>query len=524
MSPDRTMYDWFAGSVREYPDLIALRASGIDITYQDLDAAAGRAGLDVLECAGGRPRRVGILGSRTAGAYIAYLAGLRLGVTVVPLNTEFPAARNAGIISNAMVEVLLYSDVDKELATALNEATGVHLLEVTEAYALSGATPDARSLPRPHRPGMEELAYIVFTSGSTGTPKGVPIKHTNISIYLDYVIPFFDGGPGVRISQTSDMSWDLSVYNIWVAWGSGGTVIVPSKTDLLTPAKHINDDGITHWFSVPSSITMSRWLGELAPDSMPTLRWSLFGGELLTVDNARAWHEASPQGILANVYGPTETTVTCLTYPLPAQPSAWPRAPLDSLPLGPAYPTVECVVVDDSGRQSREGELLIRGPQRFDGYLDPAHNIGRFAWWEPGEYRVYDGTEELTDRHWYRSGDRVRVQVEGFAFLGRVDNQVKVYGYRVEPGDVEAALRRHRLVDEAVVVPRLAEDGATELAGFYTGAGPCEDELSQFLEGELPGYMVPRFLFWRETFPLTVNGKVDRKYLAEEAVRLGRQA
>jgi len=215
------------------------------------------------------------------------------------------------------------------------------------------------------------------------------------------------------------------------------------------------------------------------------------------------------------VYGPTETTVTCLTFPLPADSSAWPCTAQGALPLGPAYPTVECLVVDADGYPGVEGELLIRGPQRFDGYLDPAHDVGRFALLDGGRVRDHDGTAPLTPRHWYRTGDRVRHEPYGFAFLGRLDNQVKVYGYRVEPGDVEAAIRRYPGVDEAAVVPCVAADSTVELAGFHTGA-PA-DGLREFLERELPSYMVPRYLTRVPAFPLTLNGKVDRTLLAARA-------
>ncbi|HEX3647525.1 MAG TPA: D-alanine--poly(phosphoribitol) ligase, partial [Pseudonocardiaceae bacterium] len=177
-------------------------------------------------------------------------------------------------------------------------------------------------------------------------------------------------------------------------------------------------------------------------------------------------------------------------------------------------------VVRPDGRAAgdgEDGELLIRGPQRLDGYLDPAHNIGRFASWDGETLVPYDGTEPLTPEHWYRPGDGVRVRPEGYYFVGRLDDQVKVRGVRVEPGEVEAVMHRYEHVDSAVVVPYTGEDGSTELAGFHTGRPNVDDELTEFLTTRLPDYMVPRLLLWTNGFPLTTNGKVDRRVLVARA-------
>lgn len=517
MHSPTTLYEWFSESVRRHPSQPALQVDGAEFSYAELESSAARLAEDVAAACPVPPKRVGILASRALGTYVSYLCGLRLGATVVPLNSEFPQARNADIVRLADLDVLLYSQRDEDLAAALRESTGIRLAVAPETCVPPAASQDTAGFPAPRRPGTDDTAYIIFTSGSTGTPKGVPITHSNISTYLEYNIPYFEAGPGARISQTSDLSWDLSVYILFIAWGSGGEVVVPSKTDLVTPARHISKDRITHWFSVPSVISISRVLGELTPGRMPTLRWSLFGGEPLTVENARAWSEAAPSSVLANVYGPTELTITCTTYRLPADPSDWPRSAFGAVPIGRPYPRVECRIVGEDGHESTEGELVVRGPQRFGGYLDPAHDHGRFASWRDGEFRVYEGGEELTPEHWYRTGDRVRSEGGELVYMGRLDDQVKVHGYRVEPGEVEAALRDHLSVDEAVVVACRLEGEDTELTGFYTGRR-ADEELLGFLEDRLPLHMVPRFLVWVDAFPLNFNGKVDRRRLAEEAV------
>ena len=517
----RTMFGWFAGTAAEHPSALALRADGTDLDYAALLAASAGAAARIRAAAGGRPHRVGLLTGRCAGVYAAYLAALRLGVPVVPLHHETPVARNAAIVEEAGVDLLVHAAGATAAAAALCAATA------TAALALPDDAADlvdaGRSgLPEAHPTGPDDLAYVVFTSGSTGTPKGVPVRHRNVTAWLEHVLRTVPAGPGDRVSQTSDLSWDVSLWNMFLAWGSGAAVVVPGKVDLLTPSGHVARDRITHWFSTPTVVTMARLLGDVAPGSMPTLRYSVFGGERLTPELARAWARAAPDGVVANIYGPTEVTCTCLTAPLPRDPDDWPEPLLGALPLGEVYPTVESAVVGPDGLAAEEGELIVRGPQRFDGYLDPQHDVGRFATWDGRTFTPYDGNGRLTPQHWYRTGDRVRRGAAGLYFTGRTDHQVKVRGVRVEPGEVEAALAGLPGVEDAAVVPYPGPDGATELAGFHTGALTAPTDAVTLLSALLPGSSVPRQVIGVDRFPLTVNGKLDRDELLRRAVAADR--
>ncbi|MGC5054448.1 AMP-binding protein [Micromonospora sp. DT48] len=522
MSPTPAMYEWFGATVRAHPTRTALSVAGADFTYAELDAAAGRAAAAIAGTAGDRtgrpPRRIGVLASRTVAAtYVAYLASLRLGDTVICLNTEFPPVRNAEIARLAGLDVLVHADAERELAAQVRAATGVRLLSMPDdAATFTGDGPSVEA----GTPDVDDLAYIIFTSGSTGSPKGVPIRHRNFAAWVGHFVPMFADRAGARVAQTADLSWDMSMIPLWTAWASGGTVVVPTKTDLLAPAKFIAGQGITHWVSTPASVTMARWLGDLTTGGLPDLRWSIFGGEALTPEHVRAWREAAPNSAVANVYGPSEATVTCLTHLLPQDPTEQPATPNGTVPIGRVYPTVEYVVLDDDGTAADEGELLVRGPQRFDGYLDPAHNRGRFVLWDGELLGTHDGPGRPDERHWYRTGDRVRFDDAVAVYLGRVDNQVKVHGYRIEPGDIEAALRAHPGLEEAAVVPCPADDGIVELAGFFTGEAVSDPELRDFLAGRLPTYMTPRFLVHVAKLPLSLNGKIDRKALVAQAASL----
>lgn len=499
-----TLFEWFARSAARHADAIALDTGDAVLTYHELaQAVAGLAGTIRTRC-GGRPRRVAVFAGHDLLAYLGYLAALRMGATVVPLNPAAPARRNREIAEAAGVEVVLAGpDGEPEAGLAAGPWTALR------------PSPDELA-GRPDVPGdAEDLAYILFTSGSTGTPKGVPIRHDNLAEYLAYTTERYGIGPGCRLSQTFELTFDPSVFDMFVTWCTGATLVVPRPGQVLDPVGYVTGRGITHWFSVPSVVALARRLRRLPPGSMPGLKLSLFAGEQLLLDQALAWSRAAPASVLENVYGPTELTVTCTGYRLPANHDAWPTTPNDTVPIGFPYPHLEHVVLDEAGLPATDGELCVRGPQRFPGYLDPADDAGRFVAFDgTGPARRYDGRDRLTPAHWYRTGDRVKAgDAYGLVHLGRLDNQIKLHGYRVELGEIEAALRRHPHLEDAVVLATHDGPGRVELQAFYTGRPLDPAELIRLLQDRLPPYMVPTRYAHVIQFPLNANGKIDRKRL-----------
>ncbi|MGW1161474.1 amino acid adenylation domain-containing protein [Streptomyces sp. NPDC002519] len=510
MTRPETAYDWFARSADAYGGkAVALEVGEDRITYADLRDLAERLAARLVDAAGGvPPRRVGLLASRSVTAYAGYLAALRTGATVVPLNPEHPSARTADIVKAAEAEVVL-ADAD-----AGDADPGVPVLTVgpAELAALAAAPAPEAAYPQP---GPDDLAYIIFTSGSTGAPKGVPIPHRNLCAYLEQVAPRYGVAPGSRLSQSFELTFDGSVHDLFVAWAGGGTLVVPQRSQLLSPVRTINNLRLTHWFSVPSLISFASRLGTLKPGSMPTLRWSVFGGEPLTLDMARQWRAAAPDSRLEVLYGPTELTVSCTAYRFPDDPADWPDTPNGTAPIGTAYPVLDLLLLDEDGRPSDSGELCVRGPLRFPGYLDPANDAGRFLAPDgrPG------GDEPPTDLHWYRTGDRVALRDGHLVHLGRTDHQVKIRGHRIELGEIEAALRRLPQVREAIVLALPAPDGEPELQAAVSATGCDPDGLYAALSDRLPPYMLPRRITVLDHLPLNDNGKVDRRLLREELGR-----
>jgi amino acid adenylation domain-containing protein len=486
-----TLYDWFARTAAQHPDAVALELPERALTYRELSRCAAAVAARIEAAHRGRPTRVALLANRSLVAFAGYLATQRLGATVVPVNPGHPAARNRLILDAARYDVLL---CDESASGELPD----------DALCLADDLPGTADGPH-YQAGPDDVAYTLFTSGSTGRPKGVPIRHRNVSAYLAHNIARYRIGPGDRMSHTFDLTFDPSVFDLFVTWGAGATLVCPRRTDLLTPVSYVVDRELTHWFSVPSVVSVGADLGNLPVGLATGLRQSLFIGEQLSCARAHAWHEVAPNSLLDNVYGPTELTVACTEYRLPTDPDRWPVTSNDTVPIGPVYPFLDALLLDPEGRPADDGELVVRGSQRFDGYLDPADNRGRF---------VLDAEGGVGPDAYYRTGDRVRYEGGHLVHLGRLDHQVKVRGYRTELGEIETALARHPEVTEAVVVA--VPDGSdTMLVACYCGREVPDGQLTRWLRARLPVHMVPRRFRHLDTMPLNPNGKTDRPALQQ---------
>ncbi|MEU3610349.1 AMP-binding protein, partial [Streptomyces sp. NPDC035033] len=498
--PHTTLHGRFAAGARRVPDGTALVVAGERLSYAGLDAASRHVARLVREGAPDRPR-IGLLASRGTVAYAAYLGILRAGGCVVPLNEAYPAGRNAAVASAAGISSVV-AEPGQDTRFARDGGARVIALDAERirAFAADPAAPADEAVVDP-----EDPAYLLFTSGSTGRPKGVPIRHRNLDAFLGFHIERYGVGPGSRLSQTFDLTFDPSVFDMFVAWGSGAALVVPSRAELLDPVGFVNEHALTHWYSVPSLVSVAEQSGALSPGAMPSLRWSLFAGERFTLAQAEAWARAAPGSELENLYGPTELTVTVTAYRLPRARGEWPRTANGTVPIGAVHPHLE-------HRVTAGGELQVRGPQRFAGYLDPADDAGRFA--GPGADGAPPGPGA-----WYRTGDRVAETPDGLLHLGRLDHQVKVQGRRVELEEVEAALLAHAGASAAVVVPVEDERGELQLAAVCAGGVRDTARLRELLGPRLPAHMIPRRLVAVDRLPLNANGKADRAACAALAAR-----
>jgi amino acid adenylation domain-containing protein len=475
-----SLYQVFAETAERYPDAPAIEFPDSTVTYRELrrgaDAVAER-----IQAAHGAAGRVALFATRSLVAYTGYLAALRLGAAVVPLNPAYPVRWNRDICDAVGIDVVVADAAAWERAGP-DLAHGRPMLPLTDT-GIRAAVPSGRLTP--HEACADGLAYVLFTSGTTGRPKGIPIRHRHVLPFLAHNVERYRVGPGCRMSHTFDLTFDLSVFDLFVTWSGGATLVVPARSELFSPVDYLAGRELTHWFSVPSAVSVSANFDQLAAGRPSALRYSLFCGEQLTRDQAERWRAAVPGCVIDNLYGPTELTLACTEYRLPSDPRRWPRTSNGTVPIGRLYEGLDYKIDEDMG------ELWVRGAQRFDGYLDPRDDEGRFE----------DG--------YFRTGDRVRVEDGQLVHLGRLDDQVKIRGFRVEPSEVEAALRRLPQVDEAVVVA-VREDGVTDLVACYTGRSAARLDFIRALRAALPIHQVPRRYLHLNGLPRNANGKVDR--------------
>ncbi len=487
----------FLRSADLFPERPALEVSGVTLTYGELHNRALEIAALLLERdpAGAGPQLTAVFGSRSAGAYSAILGILFRGHGYVPLNPRYPPIRNRDILERSGCRVLVVDEADLDRAREVTEGLREQPLLVVPG---SEEIQHDADLPMD---GPDPPAYLLFTSGSTGRPKGVLVRQANVLAFLDAVADRYDLNETDRLSQLFDLTFDLSVFDLFAAWQQGACVCSPNTTQLLRPVDFVRDSGLTVWFSVPSAAMFLDRLGGLKPGMFPTLRLSLFCGEALTAELANAWAAAAPNSIVENLYGPTEATIACTAQ-------RWePGSPSGAngfVPIGEPIGATEASVVDEALRKvdpGEAGQLLLGGPQVVEGYWDDpaetARSFVRMAGHGPG----------------YLTGDRVVRPHEGapLEYLGRIDTQIKILGHRVELEEVEAVLREETRAEVVAVGWPLTPSGAAGIVAFIVSTSIDPVPLRRALSDRLPEYMVPREVRLVTELPLNANGKRDRK-------------
>lgn len=500
----RVLGDGFRRHAAANPSQPALITGGRSYSYGEADDTARRMAARLVEAAGGRPTRVGVFAYRSPAAYLGVLAALYAGAAFVPLNRKFPAQRTRTMLERAELDSVIADDASAEQLPGLLSGlarpptvllAGSRTERIAGARVLTAADLAAASpLGRLPAAGPQDLAYLLFTSGSTGTPKGVPITHANVRWFLDQNQDRYRIGSRDRFSQTFDLTFDLSVFDLFMAWEHGAAVCSMDPIELLAPFRYLERNEVTVWFSVPSVAAVLRKRHALAPERMPTLRLSLFCGEPLPSATAEAWQAAAPNSVVENLYGPTELTIACAVHRWdPASSPA--RCVHDNVPIGSLYPGLRPLVVDERlvpVADGETGELCVAGAQTTPGYWrDPELNASRFF--------------ERDGHRYYRTGDLVRRRDGEFVCLGRNDQQVKVGGNRIELGEIEAVLRRAGSVEAVCLV---WPDEST-LTAVVSGA-ERPGELTGAVAARLPAYMVPKSVHVIGEMPRSGNGKVDR--------------
>ncbi|MBW8268685.1 amino acid adenylation domain-containing protein [Caldovatus aquaticus] len=518
--PAGTLGAMLRESMARHASRVALWVDGRAVTYQELSArAAAIAGALAEAGLAGPGRRCAVLGARSLSAFAGVAGALLAGSAYVPLNPRHPAARLAQALAAAEADALV---VDVRSAAAAREPLGLTRHPVLVLMPDAPAPP-AWGATLPHhrflcgrdltgtgagalRPGSpQDGAYLLFTSGSTGAPKGVLVRQANVAAYLRSAAERYRPGPEDRFTQLFDLTFDLSVHDLFLCWGAGAALYCPPEGARMAPREFVRRNALTFWFSVPSTAAFMARLRLLRPGDFPTLRWSLFCGEALPRRIAESWAAAAPNSLIENLYGPTEATIAITAFRLPRDPAAIARLP-DIVPIGTPLPGQQAVVLREDGSPAaagEDGELFLGGSQVADGY-----------WRRPDltaeRFRPPAGSAPGTQ--WYRTGDRARLAPgHGLLFLGRMDRQVKIGGHRVELQEVEAALRHAAGCDSAAAMAWPAdEDGfARGIVAFVTEEAPANETVLDACRRSLPPYMVPSRVHRVAEWPVNDNGKTD---------------
>ena len=485
----------FAAQAARTPEALAVTMGDETLSYGELDRRADELARRLLRLGVGPETRVALLLGRTLDVPVAILGVWKAGGAYLPLDLDSPPERLADLLADAEPAVVIHRG-----APELPAAEGVRWLD------LAVPEPDSMALPLP-KVSAEDLAYLIYTSGTTGKPKAVMIEHGSLATTLETFFDRLAPGPGDRVPHLSRYTFDASFLDLVLPLLAGAAVEIVSREEMLDAERLLTVlERATLVFAVPALLrSVVAGAREREGERFTALRYIGAGADVVSPELQAELLTAFPSLALDVLYGPTEATIICAAQPVPRGSRA------ERALIGRPLPEVELRVMSPRGEAAAvgvPGELWIGGAGVARGYFRRDElTAERFV--------IKDG------RRFYRSGDLVRqVPDEGgsLEFLGRVDHQVKVRGFRVEPGEIEAALRAHPTVRDAVVVSRPDPAGDRYLAAYYVtegGSSLAPAELREHLAARLPAYMVPSAFVLLPVLPLTANGKADRAALPE---------
>lgn len=522
MATSHALHQFLLRATQLYPEHTAVEEPGQGaVTYRELAELSDRL-RDRLVALGVRAGdRVGIYMHKSIDAVAAIFGILKAGAAYVPVDPGAPPARNAYILNNCAVKVVL---MEEHFATKFGEeitrlgplphllllpGTGGgrplrQVLDREEAH--HPAPPVATALPEP-----TALAYILYTSGSTGRPKGVMLSHDNAVSFVEWCSEVLQPQAHDRFASHAPFHFDLSILDIYVPLKYGATLVLVAEDIGKDPARLaplIAEQRISVWYSAPSILSLLAQYGNLDRYDYTALRLVLFAGEVFPVKHLRALQALWPEPEYFNLYGPTETNV-CTFYKIPAHIPAERTVPF---PIGKTCSHLQTKVVDEHGQEvlpGTEGELCVSGRGVMQGY------------WHLPEQNSRAFLVDSRGMRWYKTGDIVIEASDGnYVFIGRRDRMVKRRGYRVELGEIEASLYRHPAIKEAAVIA-VPDDASGSLIKAFVS---CRDAqrpsliaLKRFCAEHLPLYMIPDLFSWQETLPKTSTDKIDYQRLQEMA-------
>jgi len=505
------VHELVAAAAARTPDAIAVEHGDTRLTNGELQVRANQLAHALRARGVGPDTIVGVCLSRSPELIVALLGVLAAGGAYLPLDPAHPDARFASLLADAGARLVV---TEARLAERLPAGGPEQLVLAAAADELAtqpSSAPDVAVHP-------EQLAYVIYTSGSSGQPKGVMVSHGGLASYVRWSVAAYDVAAGRGTLLHSSIAFDLTVTALFPALVAGRTVVVvPDDAGVEALGAMLVGRDASLVKLTPSHLDLLA--AQMAPAEVAgCTRRLVVGGEALDATQLRFWRRHAPATRIVNEYGPTETVVGCAVHTLgPDAPETGP------VPIGAPIANARLYVLDrhlEPVPPGVAGELYIGGAGVARGYLDrPATTAERFV---PDPFALAPGGRL------YRSGDRARRRADGLLeYLGRADEQVKLRGFRVEPGEVVAALRRQAGVEDAAVVVREERAGHPALVAYVAGPA-CDDaggaRLLEALRATLPAYLVPAAIVRVPALPLTPNGKLDRRALPAPPVASGAAA
>jgi len=505
VAADGTVVDFFERRASATPAAPALEQHGSALTYADLNRRANRLARHLRATGVGAEQFAGVLLDRSPELITALLAVLKAGGAYVPLDPASPTSRLSEMLRGGGVRVLVTSRRELASRPELADAVATVVLLDDEAESIA-SQPDA-NLECAIRP--QQIAYVIFTSGSTGRPKGVAIPHQALAAYTASSVGRFALTAADRVLQFASIAFDTAGEEIYPTLAAGATLVLRGEGAASAPDAFLEacaNERLTV-VDLPTAF-WDELTTRMAADGLRApahLRLLIIGGEKAMAERALQWSDVAPHVRLLNTYGPTESTIVC------AETDVLASAALFEVPIGRPVPGAEIYVLDEEQQPvpaGVAGELYIGGTGLARGYVaEPGMTAERFV---PHPFSAVAGARL------YRSGDRARYLADGMLeFMGRVDEQVKLRGFRIEPGEIAAALLQQNGVAQAFVMVREDRPGDRRLVGYVVPSDPsiAAADLRRALKARLPEYMVPSALVLLDELPVTTNGKVDRQAL-----------
>ncbi len=498
----------FEAQVQRTPDAIAVTFQGRSLTYEELNCRANQLAHYLRKLGVVSETLVAVSMTRSLEMVVSFLGVLKAGGAYLPIDPTYPYERQAYMLSDSQASIIL---TQKDLLPSLPKHVAQALCVDTDWDVITRTT-SSRNLPSLVTP--ENLAYVIYTSGSTGQPKGVLITHQGVVNHSTAIVEYFGLQPGDRVLQCSSISFDIIVEELFPSLISGARVVL--RTDEMISStrnflQFVEQEQITI-LNLPTAF-WHEWVNGLLllKESIPaSVRLVIVGGEKVSRSLYTQWVEKFghyPRWL--NTYGPTETTVTATIYDPVAEKF---DSNLAEIPIGRPIAGTEAYVLDEELQPVAvgvPGELHIGGAGLARGYLNlPEPTAKKFI---PNPFKNEPGARL------YKTGDKVRWLPNGnLEYIGRIDFQVKIRGFRIELSEIEYHLEQHPLIQQAIVLAREDVPGDKYLVGYFALQPESTlnpGEIRAFLQQKLPEYMVPHAFVEVDTFPLTPNGKVDRRAL-----------